>query len=198
MLASPQSVTSIAMPTSETPQAVLAVARPVSQSLDGSMGAVGVAAVVRDLSGVSQYWLAGYAKSDDMARAAMVQHLLALHSEDAPQLVVWSNGMDALKHVPAARLNSGMRSGKNKRTPFGAYALFEPLEAALRRGEWHLQTYGGGEEPVDYYTAQRLAQRGLWVARERAVEFPSHRKDHPDWWMLEAGSTENPLAERRE
>ncbi len=198
MPASQQSFAPNPMPTPDTPQAVLAVARPVSQSLDGSMGAVGVAAVVRSLSGVSPHWLAGYAKSDDMARAAMVQHLLTLHREASPQLLVWSNGMDALKHVPAARLNGGMRSGKNKRTPFAAYALFDSVEAALRRGEWHLQAFGGGEEPGDYDTAQRLAQRALWVARERAVEFPSHRKDHPDWWMLEDGSTPNPLAERNE
>lgn len=193
-----QSFAPNAVPTTETPQAVLAVARPVSQSLDGSMGTVGIAAVVRGLSGVSQHWLAGYAKSDDMARAAMVQHLLSLYRETSPQLVVWSINIDAFAHVPKARLNGGMRSGKNKRQPFGAFALFDPVEAALSRGEWLLQTFGAGEEPGDYDAAQRLALRALWVARERAVEFPSYRYEHPDWHMLEVGNTENPLAERHE
>ncbi len=195
---SQQLCASIAMPTSDTPQAVLAVSRPISQSIDGAMRAVGVAAIVRSTAGVFRYWMAGYAMSDDQARAAMVQHLLTVLPDAKPQLVVWSTNIDALKHVPAARANGGMRSGSNKKQPFAAYALFDPVEQALRDGSWFLQTFGRGEEPADFDAAQRLADRALWVAKSRAIEFPSFRADHPDWHMLETGSSDTPATEHNE
>lgn len=193
---SQQSFAPLAMPTPETPQAVLAISSPIPQSLDGAMGAVGVAARVRVGSEVSQYWMAGYASSLDMARAAMVQHLLSEVPSAKPQLVVWSTNIDALKHVPAARLNGGMRSGKNKRLHFAAYSLFDPVETALRDGTWFLQTFGKGKEPEDYFAAERLAERALWVAKSRSIEFPVFRAEHPDWHMLETGITDSPATER--
>ncbi|TRV35832.1 MAG: hypothetical protein EWV70_09490 [Microcystis flos-aquae Mf_QC_C_20070823_S20] len=159
---------------------------------------MGVAAVVRVGAEVSRYWMSGYAASDDMARAAMVQHLLASLPDTKPQLVVWSTNIEALKHVPSARANGGMRSGKNKKLPFAAYDLFDPVEAALRDGRWFLQTFGRGEEPGDFDAAQRLAERALWVAKDRAIEFAVYRADYPDWHMLETGSTDNPASERNE
>lgn len=192
---SQQSFVPFAMPTSETPQAVLAVSAPPPQSVDGVIGAVGVAAMVRSQNGVSRYWMAGYSQSLDMARAAMVQHLLSILPADTmPQLVVWSANIDALKHVPGARRNGGRRS--DRRFPFAAYSLFEPLEAALSQGEWFLQTFRKGEEPGDYFTAERLADRALWVAKSRSIEFPAYRVEHPDWLMLESGISDTPATER--
>lgn len=196
MLPSQQSFAPFAMPTPDTPQATLAVVSPPPQSMDGTMGAVGVAAKVRVGSDVSQYWMAGYASSLDMARAAMVQHLLSVLPDRKPQLVAWSANIDALKHVPAARLNGGMRSGKNKKRPFAAYSLFDQMEAALRDGRWFLQTFVKGEEPGDYFAAERLAEKALWVAKSRSIEFPVSRMEHPDWHMLEAGFSDNPATER--
>jgi hypothetical protein len=196
MLLSQQSFAPLAMPTPETPQVTLAVASPPPQSMDGTMGAVGVAARVRSGAGVSCYWMAGYAQSLDMGRAAMVQHLLSALPQIKPQLVVWSANIDALKHVPAARLNGGMRSGANKKRPFAAYSLFDPVEGAMRDGRWFLQTFVKGEEPGDYFAAERLAKMALWVAKSRSIEFPVFRAEHPDWHMLEAGNTDNPATER--
>ena len=172
---------------------VIAVARPISQSMDGTMKAVGVAAKVTTPDGSTRHWMSGYAKSDDQARCAMIQHLLT--AMPGTHLVVWSASIETLKHVPGARLNGGMRSGKNKKVPFAAFALFDPVEAALRDGRWSLQTFGKGEEPSGYDDAQRIAERALWVAKSRTIEFPAHRAEHPDWHMLEVGLTENPVAE---
>lgn len=162
---SQQSIAPIAMPTPETPQAVLAVARPNQESFEGHLRPVGVAAMVRSGAGVSRYWMSGYANSDDQARCAIIQLLLNRLPDTKPQLVVWSSNIDALKHVPAARLSGGMRSGKNKKRPFAAYSLFDPVEEALRDGRWFLQTFVKGEEPGDYFAAERIAEKALWVAR---------------------------------
>ncbi|MNY73105.1 hypothetical protein D3C86_2118040 [compost metagenome] len=51
---------------------------------------------------------------------------------------------------------------------------------------------------MDFDAAQRLAERALWIAKDRAIEFPVHRADHPDWHMLETGSSDNPASERNE
>jgi hypothetical protein len=198
MPASEQSFTPIVMSTAETPQAVLAVSRPSHEAFEGPLRPVGVAAMVRSGTGVSRYWMSGYANSDDQARCAIVQLLLNSLPDTKPQLVVWSSNIDALEHVPAARLNGGYRSGKNKKLAFAAYALFDPVEAALRDGRWFLQTFRKGEEPGDFDAAQRLAEKALWIAKERAIEFPVYRADHPDWHMLEVGVTDSPATERNE
>jgi hypothetical protein len=152
--------------------------------------------MVRSGTGVSRYWMSGYANSDDQARCAIVQLLLNSLPDTKPQLVVWSSNIDTLEHVPAARLNGGYRSGKNKKLAFAAYALFDPVEAALRDGRWFLQTFRKGEEPGDFDAAQRLAEKALWVAKARSIEFPVFRVAHPDWHMLEVGTTDNPATER--
>lgn len=198
MSASQQPFAPIAMPASETPQAVLAVARPSHEAFEGPLRPVGVAAMVRSGAGVSRYWMSGYANSDDQARCAIIQLLLNRLPDTKPQLVVWSSNIDALTHIPSARRNGGMRSGANKKLPFAAYALFDPVEAALRDGRWFLQTLRKGEEPGGFDAAQRLAERALWIAKDRAIEFPVYRAVHPDWYMLEAGSSENPASERNE
>ena len=196
MPVSQQSFAPIPMPKSETPQAVLAVVCHKPQSEEAASGAVGVAAIVRTTGGTSTHWMSGYSQSLDMARAAMVQHLLAaLPANTMPQLQVWSTNIEAFRHIPAARNNGGMRSGKNKNKPFAAFALFDPLEAALRDGRWFLQTFRKGEEPGDFYAAETRAEEAFSAAKSRSFEFPIYHKDHPDWHMLEVGNT---LTERHE
>ena len=70
------------------------------------------------------------------------------------------------------------------------------VEAALKRGEWKLRTFNPSQELPDIGNAPGLAMRALQVAGERVHEFSDHLLKHPDWFMIEMGSTDKPSTER--
>jgi len=161
----------------------LATARPnMSGPFVSGDAPIGVAAWVnRDGKG-EPHWMAGYAKADDFARAAMVLHLLRLPEYQGAVLEVASSGFrGTLPHVPGARARCGLKTNGK---PFEGFDVFDPVEAALRRGEWRLVERRGGDV---------FAGQALEVAMSLIPEFDQHKAAHPQWWMLRVGRTSNPL-----
>lgn len=176
----------------------LATARPnMSGPFSQHDKPIGVAAWVSkpggELGDEEPHWMAGYAKSDDMGRAAMVHHLLQLPEYSGAVLEVSSVGLkDILSHVPGARQRNGLRtSGK----PFEAFDVFDPMEAALERGQWCLRAADYGPAYMSRGGVDALARVALEIALGLIPEFQQHREAHPYWWMLQVGRTANPHGE---
>jgi hypothetical protein len=177
----------------------LATARPnMSGPFTSRDQPIGVAAWVSKAGAIEEepHWMAGYAKSDDMGRAAMVHHLLQLPGYSGAVLEVSSVGLgDILSHVPGARQRNGLRtSGK----PFEAFDVFDPVEAALNREEWRLRASDHGPAYVNRGGVDVLARVALEIALGLTHEFAQHKEAHPYWWMLQIGRTANTHGENYE
>lgn len=178
-------------------QVTLATARP---NMSGPFTAydkpVGVAALVTAGERHEPHWMAGYAKSDDMARAAMIHHLLRLPEYSGARLDISTVGLaDILSHVRGARDRGGLKTNGK---PFDAFDIFDPVEAALSRGEWSLQTPDYGAAYVNRGGAEHLAGLAQEVAMLHSHQFTHFTEAHPDWWMLRVGRTATPQVEHHE
>lgn len=154
---------------------------------------IGVAAWVSNDGSIEPHWMAGYAKSEDMARGYMVLHLLQLHEYQGKVLEVSSAGLKGiLGHVVGARERGGLRSGGK---PFEAFDVFDPLEAAQGRGEWRLSPPYHGEGLAYRAEVKELAELAMQSTSHLLTEFAQHKRINPYYSMLREGRTADPQSE---
>ncbi|MCR9056310.1 MAG: hypothetical protein NXI02_03165 [Rhodobacteraceae bacterium] len=170
--------------------ATIATQRPTKDSFSGWSQLIGVAAVVSGCEKPLCIWGAGYAASEDMARAWPIISILEALREDQ-HLTAHCRGLDAmLQHVHNRRLSGNMEAAKNNKNPVKARELFEPLELARSEGRWSLRTFGKKDCPDNLGVANEAAAEALIKAQDPAINFEDYRKEHPHWLMIESGIKE--------
>ncbi len=168
-------------------RAVIEISRPVKTGFAGDMNLVGVAAAVSTGGDEEFVWKCGYALSDDMARAAMNEHIRTAYRQQDGRLMVWCKGFETLKHVEGRRL-----SGE----PLKGWDVLEPVEAAKRRGEWvHVRFKNVSEAPDVYRDVRDLAKKALKAADRHLDYLSGCRHEHPDWFLPFSGTTSDPGSE---
>ncbi|MEP1574417.1 hypothetical protein [Roseibium album] len=177
--------------------ATIATQRPTKDSFSGCSQLIGVAAVVSGCDKPPCIWGAGYAASEDMARAWPIVQILEALREDQ-HLTAHCRGLDAmLQHVRNRRLSGNMEVAKNNKNPVKARELFEPLELARSEGRWSLRTFGKKDCPDNLGIANKAAAEALAKVEDPTINFEDHRQEHPCWFMFESGIEECPEAVAR-
>ncbi|WP_421952198.1 hypothetical protein [Pelagibacterium sp.] len=152
-------------------RAIIATARPSTSPQRGkrtfsSTPAGGVGAVVWGCNQVLDIWLSGYAITEDLLRASMVELLLKKHIGEE-HLVVHSSGLwEQIEHV---RRSDGFKADGKK--PFSGFDVLKPIQLDLDRRRWELQTFRKGEGPSGYDRAERTAKFALSIASGWGMEF---------------------------
>lgn len=163
-------------------QAVIEIARSnTSGPFNKIDQPIGVGAILQGPDGITEHRLSGYAASEDMAKAAMVQHLLP-YIPDGWKMYAHVKGLTPLEYIPDARTRFGLKSNGER---FKGYDVFEPIQWAETEFSWSQVRFQTGAEPDGYLVAKRLAKQALKVSLGLINKFDGHREEHPDWHMLE-------------
>jgi|GEM_PF-7083838 len=174
--------------------ATIATRRPTQDSFSGFDKLIGVASVVSGGDKALCTWGAGYAASEDMARALSIMQILQAIREDQ-HLTAHCRGLEAiLQHVRNRRLSGNMEATKHNKNPIKARELFEPLELARSEGRWSLRTFGKNDRVTSFGIANKVAAEALTKVEDPAINFEHYRQEHPCWFMLESGTEECPEA----
>ena len=167
--------------------ATIATHRPTKDSFSGCSQLIGVAAVVSGCEKPLCIWGAGYAASEDMARAWPIVQILEALREDQ-HLTARCRGLDVmLQHVRNRRLSGNMEAAKNNKSPVKARELFEPLELARSEDRWSLKTFGKKDCPDNLGMANKAAAEALAKVEDPTINFEDYRQEHPHWFMIESG-----------
>lgn len=174
--------------------ATIATQRPAKDSFSGRSQLIGTAAVVSADGKALCIWGAGYAASEDMARAWSIMQFLEAFRKDR-HLKVHCRGLSAmLEHVRNRRLSGNMEASKTNKNPVKARELFEPLELARSEGRWSLKTFGKKDNPDNLGIANKMAAEALAKVEDPTINFEAYRQEYPSWFMLESGMEEYPEA----
>lgn len=175
-----------------TLHAIVEVARPNDHGsfakFDREMGAagrfLGGGSVIWGQGTLTAVWLAGYASSDDMFKAAMVLHILSYFTPAEVQLEVHTRGLAQQLELVAEKTEPTTSSGGY----YKGYDVFKPLQEAQAEGRWALQA--APKKGRGFEVARNVALHGL-VQAARLRFSPDWRRDgHPYWHVAAWGETE--------
>lgn len=153
--------------------------------------AFGVATVLKDDYRAVCIIAAGYAKSDDMARAWPLLQIIE-HLRQGQHLVAYCRGFETLKHVRDRRLNGDLSRSKTNKKPIKGSELLVPLEQAQMDGKWLQKNFGKDDAPQDLRHANNFAEAAY--RDSSPIDFANSNTEHLDCWITECGIKEFPEA----